>query len=75
MKHGPFTKMKEWRERDFMGMDEAEVEEDLEEVTDSWYVTLVGGQDIMLVIVRIWRGRHVYIAPCLIMRRKIVLRW
>jgi len=29
------TQMKEWRELDFRGVDEAEVEEDLEEVADN----------------------------------------
>ena len=44
--------MQGWCEQDFRGADKAEVEEDLEEVADSWYATIVEGWDIMPVIVR-----------------------
>ena len=67
--------MKEWRELDFRGVDEAEVEEDLEEVADNWYSTIVEGRDIMPTIVRTQRVHHVFTVPCLIMRQKIVLCW
>jgi len=45
------TRVQGWRELDFRGTDEVEVEEDLEEVMDGSYVTIAGGQDIMPIIV------------------------
>jgi len=34
LKCGPLTRIQEWREQDFRGVDEAEAKEDLEEVVD-----------------------------------------
>lgn len=67
--------MQEWRELDFKGTEEAEVEEDWEEVMDNWYVTIPEGQDIMLAIVRIQHDHHACIVHCLIMRQMIVPHW
>jgi len=65
--------MQEWHEQDFRAMNEAEVEEDLEEVTNSLYATIAKGQDIMPTTAPIPRARRVCISTCLIMRQNIVL--
>ena len=69
---GPLTRTQGWREPDFRGMDEAEVEEGLEEVVNNGYVTIVEGQDFMPVIVQIQRGHYACIVHCLIMIWRVV---
>ena len=67
--------MQEWYKPDFKGADEAEVEDEMDEVMDSWYAIITKGQDIMPMIVWTQHVHHVCIVACLIMRWKIVLHW
>ena len=75
LKHGPLTKAQGWHGNDFSGVDEAEVEEDLLEVEDSWFATITEDQDTMPMIALIQRIRRASIPWCLIMKWKTILRW
>lgn len=49
-KNGPLTRMQGWCKQDFRGTSEAKVEEELVEVKDSWFATILEDQDTMPMI-------------------------
>lgn len=52
-----------WHRQDFKGTNDAEAEEDLAEVWDSWFFIIAEDLDIMPMIALTQHGHHENIAP------------